>query len=124
MRRAGDGQSVGAVRNRRERVASLGFRGARSVFFLLAFLLLFSGFAVVRSFAGESAPQPASAQEFTVLVDSGDSLWSIAESVKRDGLDTREAIHRIMKRNALSSSELVSGQSLIIPSSIASQPAS
>ncbi|MBB6669162.1 LysM peptidoglycan-binding domain-containing protein [Cohnella nanjingensis] len=102
----------------RARAAAFGFRSARSFFFLAAFLLLFSGFAVVRSFAGASAPEPAAATEAVVSVDAGDTLWSIAESVKRDGLDTREAVHRIMKRNGLTSSSLDSGQELIIPVSI------
>lgn len=94
------------------------WRLARGAFLLAAVLLLFSGLSFMRSFADESVPQPATIEEKVVLADAGDSLWSIAERVKRDGLDTREAIYRIKERNGLASSSLRSGDKLIIPANV------
>jgi hypothetical protein len=102
---------------RKER-SVIGWRTARTVFFLVAFALLFSGFTMMRSFASEEDVQPAGATELVVNVDSGDTLWALAADVKRPSLDTREAVHRIMKRNQLSSVSLKVGDSLVIPDSV------
>lgn len=59
--------------------------------------------------------RPAAASEATVTVDSGDTLWSIAEAVKPEGMKTVAAVHLIMKRNGLTSSSIVSGQRLVLP---------
>ncbi|MFC5403694.1 LysM peptidoglycan-binding domain-containing protein [Cohnella soli] len=85
---------------------------------MLAFLLLFSGFTLVRVFASSGESVPAQAQEIVVSVDSGDSIWSIANNNKKEGMDTRKAVHAIEKRNGLTDSRLEVGQQLILPSSI------
>lgn len=107
-----DGRRSGAAKG------EAGWKMARLSFLLAAFVILFAGFSFMRSFADESAAKPASAEERVVMVDSGDTLWSIAESVKRDGMDTRAVIHQIKKRNDLTSSSLRSGDRLIIPASV------
>ena len=95
-----------------------GWRQLRIVFIVAILMILFTGVTLVRSFADESAAPTASVEEKVVLVDSGDTLWDIAESVKRKGLDTREAIQRIKERNDLASSALRSGDRLIIPANV------
>jgi hypothetical protein len=95
-----------------------GWKGARALFAVLAFLLLLGGFSMLRAFGTDTRPPAASAVERTVYVDAGDTLWSIAASVKKDGLDVREAVRRIQKRNELNASELHIGQQLIIPASV------
>ncbi|MFC5700026.1 LysM peptidoglycan-binding domain-containing protein [Cohnella faecalis] len=104
-----------AAANRGENATISGIRVVRIVFVLVAFLILFSGFTLVHSFASPNANVPASAEETVVLVDSGDSLWSIASSYKKKEMDTRKAVHHIMKRNGLEESSLTTGQKLIIP---------
>lgn len=88
---------------------------ARMLFLLLAFALLFGGLTFMRSFASADQVPPASAAESVLVVDSGDTLWSVATAVKQPSMDTRHAVHMIMKRNQLPSATLEAGQLLIIP---------
>jgi hypothetical protein len=100
------------------RAQAKGWQSARLLFFAVALLLLFVGFSLMRTYADEAAPATAAAGETTVMAGAGDTLWGIASEVKRHGLDTREAIHRIMVRNGLSSSAIASGEQLIIPANV------
>jgi nucleoid-associated protein YgaU len=54
------------------------------------------------------------AGESSVVVRSGDTLWSIASSVAGDG-DVREVVARIREVNGLAGSGLVPGQVLTLP---------
>lgn len=101
------------------RVVSIqSWKFARALFFLLAFLILFSGFTLIHTSASSNEVKPATAAELVVSVDSGDSLWHIAKLYKKDSLDTRQAVHDITQRNRLTSSEVKVGQALIIPADI------
>jgi LysM domain. len=95
-----------------------GWKMARSLFVVAAFFLLFVGFSFMRSFADEPVSAVPAANETIVIADAGDTLWSIASEVKRDGMDTRQAVHRIMERNGLSESQLDIGARLIIPAGV------
>ncbi|MFC5531884.1 cell division suppressor protein YneA [Cohnella yongneupensis] len=88
---------------------------ARSLFIVIAFVILFSGFAFAHTFASSEAGTPASANEIVISVDSGDTLWELAGTYKKDNMDTREAVHVLMKRNGLASSSLHTGQTLVLP---------
>jgi cell division protein YceG involved in septum cleavage len=88
---------------------------ARSFFIVFAFLLLFSGFAFAHTFASSEEGTPATAAELVISVDSGDTIWDLAATYKKEKMDTREAVHALMKRNGLSSSSLHAGQTLILP---------
>ncbi|WP_287021133.1 LysM peptidoglycan-binding domain-containing protein [Cohnella sp.] len=90
------------------------------LFLILSFLILFAGFSFLRSFAVTDSVPAADGSEKTVIADAGDTLWSIAAEVKRDGMDTRQAVHRIMKRNGLASASIDSGQRLVIPADVLS----
>ncbi|MDB4868284.1 MAG: LysM peptidoglycan-binding protein [Cohnella sp.] len=72
----------------------------------------------MRTFASEQRIEPASASEQVLSVDTGDTLWTLAASVKKDSMDIRDAVHQIMKRNGLTSSALSSGQDLVVPDTI------
>ncbi|WP_182300823.1 cell division suppressor protein YneA [Cohnella cholangitidis] len=98
--------------------AARNWKFARSVFFLFAFLILFSGFALFHTFASSEETTPATSEEIVISVDSGDTLWEIARDYKKDSMDTRQAVHHIVQRNGLSTSEVSVGQSLIIPARI------
>jgi cell division protein YceG involved in septum cleavage len=91
---------------------------ARGFFFLIAFLILFSGFTLLHTSASTGVVTPAASNEIVITVDSGDTLWQLAKSYKKESMDTREAVHLLTKRNGLTSSELHSGQALIIPTRI------
>jgi len=108
--------AVDAKDAKAERAGSRGlFRG---LFFLFAFLILFSGFTIMHTTASTGQIAPASDSEQIVSVQYGDTLWQLAEAYKRDSLDTRAAVHAIKKRNGLPSADLQIGQSLIIPEGI------
>ena len=95
-----------------------GWKAARSVFILVAFLILFSGLAFAHTFASSEEGTPARANEIVISVDSGDTLWEVAAEYKKDRMDTRDAVHLLMKRNGLSTSTLHTGQELILPAKI------
>ncbi|KRF19782.1 hypothetical protein ASG90_20350 [Nocardioides sp. Soil797] len=49
-----------------------------------------------------------------VVVESGDTLWSIAGEVAGDG-EVRDMVHAIKQLNALDSSVLMTGQTIFVP---------
>lgn len=117
--------SVGSVR-RHPSIAGRAVRRpgfsskARAIFFIVSFLILFCGFSFMRSFAYSGDIPAADANEVSVTVDSGQSLWVIAREWKKSSLDTRQAVHEIMKRNGLDDAEIRAGQTLIIPAKLLS----
>jgi Tfp pilus assembly protein FimV len=56
----------------------------------------------------------------TVTVDSGDTLWSIAQEVA-PASDPRDVVDAIVRLNALDGVTLLAGQSLAIPAEYAGQ---
>ncbi len=88
---------------------------ARAMFFLLAFAILFSGFVLVRSFASSDSVSPVTSAESVIYADTGDTLWSLADAVKKPSMDTRYAVQLLADRNQLNDSSLRAGQSLIVP---------
>jgi len=54
------------------------------------------------------------AGESSVVVRSGDTLWSIASSVA-EGADVRTVVDRIQELNGLEGTELQPGQLLLLP---------
>jgi nucleoid-associated protein YgaU len=55
------------------------------------------------------------AGESTVVVQQGDTLWSIATTVAGGGADVRAVVDEIQRLNGLHGSELVPGQVLDLP---------
>lgn len=51
----------------------------------------------------------------TVVVEAGDSLWSIASTIAEPGEGVRPVINQIAELNSLNSSEIASGQTLVVP---------
>jgi len=88
---------------------------ARSLFFLVAFAILFSGFVLVRTFASSDSVPPVAAAESVIYADAGDTLWNLAEAVKKPSMDTRHAIQLLVLRNHLNDTSLRVGQQLIVP---------
>jgi nucleoid-associated protein YgaU len=70
--------------------------------------------ATAAAATGSSQPPP---QPTPYVVQAGDNLWSIAEGVYGDAVDTRQAIHDIKTLNLLDGSPLSIGQLLMLPAS-------
>lgn len=91
---------------------------ARALFFLLAFAILFSGFVLVRSFASSDGVSPVAPTESVIYADTGDTLWSLADAVKKPSMDTRHAVQLLVDRNHLKDTSLRAGQPLIVPAEL------
>ena len=104
-----------AVRRMDDKDRASWMKAARALFFLFAFAILFSGFVLVRSFASSGSVSPVTPAESVIYVDTGDTLWSLAESVKKPAMDTRRAVQLLADRNQLRSTALRAGQPLIVP---------
>ncbi len=97
-------------------------------FLLIAVILgtVFSFGAIVQAYAGDgtaSVPTPIASvqpsvkvtQHEKVVIQSGDTLWGIADSHKKKGENTRSYVEKLKTFNHLSSSSLQEGQVLILP---------
>ncbi|WP_168735865.1 LysM peptidoglycan-binding domain-containing protein [Cohnella fermenti] len=119
---AASGRTHNGYLSSRESTSSGGWKLLRTLVVAAAFLILFAGFSFMRSFADEPVSSVPSAGETVVIVDTGDTLWSIAAEVKAGGMDTREAVYSIMERNGYHSASLSSGDRLIIPVEVLGEP--
>lgn len=54
-------------------------------------------------------------QYIEIQVESGDTLWSIADRYMPNDTDPRDAVYEICEINDISASELYAGQTLLIP---------
>ena len=75
--------------------------------------VLFGAFSLGRSVSEAAAPSAQPAQHL-VTVESGDSLWTLAQRVAPDN-DPRDVVAQIRDLNDLSGAELVPGQQLVLP---------
>jgi hypothetical protein len=78
---------------------------------MVAALIVLASLALARVALGGTAPASV-----TVVVQPGDSLWSIAAS-HYPGADTRERVDAIERVNGLGSPVIVAGETLQLPSS-------
>ena len=89
-------------------------RGRAAVFFLLSvvtLLLVMIAVGGTSADASDSSGGPATA---SVVVQPGDSLWTIAKSLQPNG-DPRSMMQSLTELNSLKGGELVAGQQLIVP---------
>ena len=82
---------------------------------LAALVLSFSGFLNAPAKAAESAAELSLTPTVTVSVQSGESLWAIAEAVAPER-DPRDVVADIIQLNNLEAARVVPGQALFIPS--------
>lgn len=78
---------------------------------LILLLALTSIFFLLDAIGAADEPQAV----VSYVVQPGDTLWSIADGVAEPGTDIREVISDVKSLNALESSSLQIGQSLMIP---------
>ncbi len=86
-------------------------RGQRVLVALGFVVSIALGAAAGTVIGSESVPEGTS----TVVVQSGDSLWSIASVVAGQGEDPRPVLEEIAALNDLHSPLIASGQTLIVP---------
>ena len=89
-------------------------RHARLSALEIATLLVIAVLLVVGALSVRPTAPSAEATR-VVQVETGDTLWSIAKAHPRDGLTTAQTAEAIAVTNALSSSTLSAGQTLIVP---------
>ena len=51
----------------------------------------------------------------TITIQSGDTLWSIAEEYAPEGQDIRDYIYEICDKNDIKAGDIVQGQDIMIP---------
>ena len=84
--------------------------------FAVSCLALF-GIVLASGAAADAAVGPGSAPATaTVVVQQGDSLWSIARGLA-PGQDPRSMVHRIQELNGIGDWPIVPGQRLVVPAS-------
>ena len=84
-------------------------------FLLSAFLIFSCVFGTMTVFNKSNTAMSAYEQCETVVVRSGDTLWSIALEIEGGSTDTRVIVKDIINQNKLKSSEVYAGQTLEIP---------
>ncbi|MGI6229564.1 MAG: LysM peptidoglycan-binding domain-containing protein [Tractidigestivibacter sp.] len=92
--------------------------------FVVAALLMAAALSLVLVVASAISDAAISAQSqqalsqistCSVIVQPGDSLWSIAESHPVDGLSTSQVVTWISQKNSLDNSSLQPGQTISVP---------
>jgi len=84
----------------------------------LALVLLLTGAVVARANDGSgtgSVPEGSVTAHIEHVVIGGDTLWDIAAAYTAPAYDVRDTIFDIKAANALESSVIVVGQTLVIP---------
>ncbi len=87
-------------------------RRGRVVIALLGLVLATAGVMGGRAVA--DGPQQATEVQ-TYSVQSGDTMWSIAQGVAQPGEDVRDVVIRLQRLNDLGDSSLLAGQVLMLP---------
>ena len=94
-------------------------RRGRAVVATLAAAPLIAGLVVATVTAPASAGNESGAASFqTVTVESGESLWAIAERIAPQA-DPRDVVGELKRLNALEDSAVLAGQTLAIPAAYA-----
>lgn len=111
--------------DRFHRFFSLTKRSLKFILLAAALLAVFSFGAIVQAYAGDGAnaastrsavPNHESVQiPNHLIVEHGDTLWSIASSRISEGQDIRSYINKVKKLNQLTSTYLYEGQILLLP---------
>jgi Tfp pilus assembly protein FimV len=78
-------------------------------------ILLTGACAVFLLVSGRVDATTPDAAPSTYQVQSGDTLWELAEEIAASDVDVREVIAAIKRMNGLETSALATGQTLLIP---------
>ncbi|MDQ1909256.1 LysM peptidoglycan-binding domain-containing protein [Paenibacillus sp. GD4] len=91
---------------------------ARVIFTVTALLLFLSFGAFGASLFGDQdayAATESEPEQAVVIVDQGETLWSIATEHATKGTDVRDYVHELRKMNGLKNSNVKVGQKLLLP---------
>lgn len=83
-------------------------------------VIIFCGGVIV----GKFIPSTTDNSEFTyetIFVHSGDTLWSICQEYKPDGISTREYVKSTMRLNDMNNSNIYPGDTIRIKMSVESK---
>ena len=89
-------------------------RGRAAVFFLLAVVTLLLVMIAVGGTSADASATKGGPATASVVVQAGDSLWSIAKSLQPNG-DPRSMMQTLAELNGLQGADLTPGQQLIVP---------
>jgi len=89
-------------------------RGRAAVFFLLSVVTLLLLLVAVGGNSADASATDHGPATASVVVEAGDSLWTIAKSLQPNG-DPRGVMQDLIDLNGLSGRDLVPGQLLIVP---------
>lgn len=82
---------------------------------LFVFVLVFMVFGVSRLVPGESQEPAQSVYYEEILIQSGDTLWSLAEKYNAGSMSTKDYVEYIMEFNHMKSDFIKQGSHLVIP---------
>ena len=89
-------------------------RGRAAVFFLLSVITLLLVMVAIGGTSADASATSGGPATASVVVQAGDSLWTIAKSLQPNG-DPRSMMQTLVELNGLGSSPLIPGQQLIVP---------
>ncbi|MBD5542997.1 MAG: LysM peptidoglycan-binding domain-containing protein [Lachnospiraceae bacterium] len=102
--------------NRRKRQQELKRKGIILLFSLASILIISTIFFGLSAKASDSTNETYYKYYTSILIQDGDSLWSLAEENRDEHFSSQKAyMDEIRKINNLSDDTLLSGQYLIIP---------
>lgn len=96
------------------RLTQRGRRLARTAVVALALVAALAFSIAGHSASSQATDGPAVAATTTVVVQPGQTLWSVARTLSPD-TDVRETVARIQELNGLTGASVKPGQSLIVP---------
>lgn len=87
-----------------------------TLFITLLLLFFFSSVGTaLGAYNSESLTKPVYTE---ILVQSGDTLWNLAQEFGPDNLDTRAVVYEICKINEITADSIFPGQKILIPAYI------
>lgn len=89
-------------------------RRGRRVVALLALIPIVITFLLIGTRGAQASDASAAAMTATIVVKPGQSLWDVAAAINPNK-DPRETIWVIQQLNGMSTSEVLAGQELIVP---------
>ena len=106
-------------RNERAKIKRKRQVAKQKMFFLLAALLIITLGSIVFGSIFSSAKNPESdipkyKYYKSIEIESGDSLWSIAQEYCEPHADVREYVNELKELNSLTSSDIHAGQHLVV----------
>lgn len=88
-------------------------RKARRNFLVILTIVLVAGLGTI-AMGGQNQKDGEVYYE-SVLIQSGDSLWSIAEDYKGEGEKTEHMVDKILKLNDMKTTKIRSGDHIFVP---------